>query len=138
MKIIKIGDVYGRWSVIGRRHESGYWPCKCSCGTLRNIKGENLTNKNSLSCGCFHKELISSRNVTHSPKDSREFYIWQKLIHDDPDRVCTIWVVSFDTFLQDVGKKPVGATLTLIDKDGNYEPGNARWTISECKTSPTS
>lgn len=46
-------------------------------------------------------------------------------------RVCDEWINSFETFLQDVGPKPgPGYSIDRFpDKDGNYEPGNVRWTM---------
>ena len=32
------------------------WKCQCDCGTVKNIRGNDLKSGKILSCGCFGKE----------------------------------------------------------------------------------
>lgn len=46
-------------------------------------------------------------------------------------KVCDRWIDNFDAFFEDMGRAPSKEhTLDRINGNGNYEPGNVRWTDS--------
>ncbi len=57
---------FGRLLVLGPKTHKGkliYWLCRCDCGTEKLIRGQNLRNGSSESCGCLQRELISKRTL---------------------------------------------------------------------------
>ena len=66
------GQQFGRWTVIEQADDfisaNGkhitMWKCECSCEnhTIKIIRGYNLTNGHSQSCGCLAQELLAQRN----------------------------------------------------------------------------
>lgn len=47
-------------------------------------------------------------------------------------RVCDEWRKSYPAFLAHLGRKPSpDHSLDRIDNDGNYEPGNVKWSTRE-------
>jgi hypothetical protein len=40
-------------------HHCAYWKCKCKCGIEFVVRGDSLKNKDTRSCGCLMKEIVS-------------------------------------------------------------------------------
>ena len=61
------GQKFGRLTVLERDLEktggAAYWICKCDCGTIKSIRGANLTTSTNptRSCGCLAKEINSQK-----------------------------------------------------------------------------
>ncbi len=58
------GGIFGRWRVLRRHRRRSsycYWLCRCACGSVREVRGVNLTNGSSVSCGCT-RQLIPAKD----------------------------------------------------------------------------
>jgi hypothetical protein len=150
--IDETGNTYGLWTVLKRapdrpRTNGGpihYWMCQCSCGTEREVRGENLRGGLSTSCGCDRKG-----NTKHGLANSLTYGSWCNLIqrctnprhpkyNDYGGRgitVCKRWS-KFENFLADMGEKPA-PRMSVERKNNNrgYTPSNCVWATNNVQAS---
>jgi hypothetical protein len=57
-----VGEKFGRLCVLERdgsnRRGNSIWKCQCDCGNVILVDGSNLRSSNSISCGCFQKDMV--------------------------------------------------------------------------------
>ena len=64
----ELGKKYGRLTVVepaGISRPHMMWQCVCECGKTTTVRGAQLRNGTTKSCGCFNLDRIRQRSTTH-------------------------------------------------------------------------
>jgi hypothetical protein len=154
MRKDETGNRYGRLTVIsfaGVSHDrKAMWECQCDCGKKTIVRGKDLRNGRTTSCGCLVIENLTVKKIakTHGLCDCRLHRIWTNIKtrcynQNSPDykyyggrgiKMCNEWKEDFKAFYDWAMENGYSEDLTVdrIDTFGDYEPINCRWiTIQE-------
>lgn len=140
------GKTFGRLKVMARaengKDNSSRWLCLCACGKEKTIRSKSLRTGSTVSCGCFRSEKMRKEKTKHGECDSKLYAIWKAIKQRclNPKNqdycyygargvtICPNWTDDFSQFKNDVGDRTdEGLTIDRIDNDGDYEPGNIKW-----------
>lgn len=122
--------------------KEAYWICQCDCGKIKSVRSSHLKDKSTTSCGCLGLENRTKHGLTNSKlyrlwadiktrcynenKDTYKYYgargikLYEEWV-DDPKSF-----IEYISNLENFDKHKY--TIDRINVNGNYEPGNLRWT----------
>jgi hypothetical protein len=141
--VIKPGRRFGQLTIIReveKRDGRRAFKLKCDCGrtTIVILSSLRLARGATQSCGCLARANAVKHGLSHSPTDAVWYGMHQRCYNpkavsyqyygERGIKVCDRWH-KFENFVADLGVRPsLAYTLSRIDNDGNYEPGNVVWT----------
>lgn len=153
------GKRFGKLMVIGGREsiktlkESKprvYWDCLCDCGNQVKIRGDQLKNGHTNSCGCYEYRC----GVKHNLSNTKLHYIYKSMKNRCFNKnvtgfnryggrgitICEEWENSFKSFYDWSIKNGYveGLSIDRINNNGNYEPANCRWVTKQDQANNTS
>lgn len=148
MPIVNIsGQTFGRLVVTDtyrlNKRKKAMWLCVCKCGIEKYVSSLSLRQGTTVSCGCFHKEVMKSTSKWNGLRDHPLYSVRRSLLNrckliTDPSYhryggrgigVCDQWKKDFKSFYDWAMANgwQEGLDIDRKDNNGNYEPGNCRF-----------
>lgn len=140
-----VGKTFGQLIVLEEDGRTPYglvlWKCLCSCGNTKTIRGPDLRNGRTKSCGCLRNKVTVARSTTHNLRYHPLYDIWKGITQRTMNtkcisyknygakgvKLCDRWKVLENFVVDMYPSYQDGLSINRIDPCGNYCKENCNW-----------
>lgn len=139
-----IGETFGKLTILEASTTATKRKCKCrcECGSVCMIHWGNITLGKTTHCGCVELGRARDRHrKSRNPEFKKPYRAWvdmKERCRNPKNRnfknyggrgisVNQEWLLSFETFIRDMGMPPEGYSLERRDTNKNYCRENCLW-----------
>ncbi len=138
---VLITDLGTKYPTEESKYKKRYGLYQCHCGNIFEAMTQHIKTRINQHCGCI--PMRSNHSSYHGMTGTRLYYILDTMIartsnpkHDAYKyygargiKVCDEWLNDRGTFFTWAEANGYEDNLTIdrIENDGNYEPGNCKW-----------
>ncbi len=146
------GKKFGRLTIIKKngflrngKERTTAWKCLCDCGNKKTIRARDLMTGNTISCGCFKKEILLKRNIVHGLSKSPIYQLWLGIKRRCLKKeyryrfyknviICDEWMDFKNLYNWAKDKYRPGLCIDRINTLMGYSPNNCRFTSLKINT----
>lgn len=140
-----VGKRFGRLVILEFVRTDKYynptWLAECDCGNVVMVRGKNICNGHTQSCGCLKKDKHTKHGLTRTKLYRTHQGIIQRCnnpkapgYHNYGGRgiIISEELLSFTRFCEEVGEPPSDKhQIDRINNDKGYEVGNLHWVTNQ-------
>lgn len=107
------------------KNQKAIWTCKCDCGNICEVAGNNLQNGHTQSCGCISYS-IGEKNIKEILEKNKIKYIKEYVFKDLPNRRFDFYLPEYNRLIEFDGRQHTRHTSNWYKTEEEFEKARER------------